>query len=228
MPAPQIVQIASADWILDTSDTRNSTSSLSLVVGDVVIACGSTNNPAHTLTFSGGTNTTWTQRRTSNANSRASIWTCTVSANETVTPTVTRSGGAVSSKLGAIFYHFRGSTGLGVNVGSTGTGTAATVINTTGATYPSVIAILATDGNGGVDSENPATWLTNAGGFQVGIEEYADVGWTVTHSGYHDSVTQGTYSIGHSFPNNQFYDIIALELWGAPVPPVATVGWLSA
>jgi hypothetical protein len=227
MPAPLLIQVAVTSFALDTATTRVTSQQLNVYVGDIVVACGESSDPTHTVSFSGGTYTTWKISRGSSTNSQAVVWTCTVSSNDLFTPTVSRTGGAVSAKFGAYYYVFRNSGGIGAKASSSGTGTAATSINTTGATYPSAIVVFATDANGGVDSENPATWLTNAGSFSDDIEEYSNPGWTCIHAGYHPSIAQGSYSVGHSFPNNQYYDIIAVEVWGNPDPPVADVAWLS-
>jgi hypothetical protein len=203
--------------------TFDSAGDISVVAGDLVVACGATGDSGDTISFSGG-GLTWTQRVVSNVNTSVAIWTAPASSSNTFVATMTRSG-SHSTGITSEYYVISGaSASTGATATDNGNGSYPQKnITTTGT--DSLIVALSTDV--GATASSAATWLTGAGRFISYLDDFSNSLMYIHTGVYTDVETTGTYTIGQSAPTPQIFDFAALEVKSlTAISPVAVLSWI--
>lgn len=195
------------------STTSPKTVSITVAVGDTLVAYGSTADSTTTLsTPTGGTGITWTLQSsvvgfTNSAN--CYMWTAVMATAQTFTFSLTRTGSA-SFDFGFFVLKFSGVGGFGTPAATHITTTGAPTLNLTTTHANSAIVVGDVDW---VPASGTPAWRANFGAFTQECSQFVS-GNMGQYGGFHaNSGAPATAAVGMTAPAGQTYSIIALELW---------------
>lgn len=212
MPAPTFVTEVETAW--NSSTTPKTTASISVQVGDILIAYAAKDANSDNLSTptNSGTALTWTLQQSVDTASRCEvrIWTATATAAESITVSFASTGGA-GEWFGGAVQVWRSSDGVGASAAANAAGSAPT-LNITTTQANSAIAVLNADWEG-ADGASRA-WRANAGTLTE-TTYFHELNRYTVYAGYHaDAGSIGTYAVGLTTPS-QTYAIVAVEIKGS-------------
>lgn len=211
MPAPTLVTEVETAW--NSATSPKTTASISVQVGDVLVAYAAQENTSGTISTptNSGTALTWTLRQSVDVADfcEVRVWTATATAAESITVSFGSSGGVW---FGGAVQVWRDSDGVGASSAANADG-AAPSVNITTTQANSAIAVCNGDWNASDGASR--TWRANAGSLTE-TTYFRDSAHYSVYAGYHaDAGAIGTYAVGLTAPAAQKYSIVAVEIKGS-------------
>jgi len=205
-------RVQSVATVYNTAASKT-TSSFSVLAGDILTARAIAESNGATFTISGGS-LTWALQQNVNITDycEASVWTATVDVDKSMTVTVDDTG-PPDFFFGARVTTWRGSDGVGASAKTNVASGAPSLALTTQADNSAID--LGVGDWAAVDGAS-RTWRSVNGSAATEEDYFRDSARYTLYQGYHpDAGAAGSKTVGLSAPSGQKYAIVAVEIKGA-------------